>query len=241
MRKAFSIVELLFVMVILGIMASVSIWYLPRTELKQATEYLINNLKYTKTLAQLDDRYYTMSDSANSNAAQTASQIQNWKLGMWQLQFHNATGNTSSSNSYTIYADQAKAGTTNNFDGIPNAGDLIARDPMTKACLSGYSASNLPDCQNNFSKDVKLYETYQTTIDSISSKDCAWNASSGFSIFFDNLGMPYCKSSNAQLTQPIRLTAPITIQLKRRGAIATICVSKGGIIEASKDGTCQDI
>lgn len=230
MRKAFSMIELVFIIVILGIMAAVAVWYLPRTELQQASEYLINNLKYTKTLAQLDDRYYTMSDTTTNNA-QTTSQIQNWKLGMWQLQFHNSSGNSSASNSYTIYADQPKNGTTNNFDGIPNNGDLIARDPMTKNCLSGYSKTNLNDCVNNFAKEVKLEETYQTTIDTIQSQDCQYNASSGFSIFFDNLGTPYCKAGNAQLTTPKKLTGPIKIGLKRRGQYAIICISKGGIIE----------
>lgn len=150
---------------------------------------------------------------------------------MWQLQFHNSSGNSSASNSYTIYADQAKGGSTNNFDGIPNNGDLIARDPMTKNCLSGYSKTNLKDCENSFAKEVKLQETYQVSIDTIESKDCSYNASSGFSIFFDNSGIPYCKAGNAQLTAPTKLTSPIKISLKRRGQYAIICISKGGIIE----------
>lgn len=229
MRKAFSMIELIFIIVILGIMAAVAVWYLPRTELQQASEYLINNLKYTKTLAQLDDRYYTMSDDTTNNT-QTTTQIQHWKLGMWQLQFHNTNKGTSASNSYTVYADQAKGGTTNNFDGIPNDGDIIARDPMTKNCLSGYSLSNLKStCTDNFAKEVKLEETYQTTIDTIQSDDCPYTASSGFSILFDNVGTPYCRAGNTG--QINKLTKPIKIGLKRRGQYAIICVSKGGIIE----------
>ncbi|RDU65160.1 Tfp pilus assembly protein FimT/FimU [Helicobacter sp. MIT 14-3879] len=242
MRKAFSMIELIFVMVIISIMAVTAIWYLPRTELKQATEYLINNLKYTKTLAQLDDRYYTMSDNIpdKKDQAKISSQIQNWKSGLWQLQFHRGNGNTSASNSYTIYADQAKNGNTNDFDGIPNSGDLIARDPINKACLSGYSLSNLQECENNFAKEVKLQETYQTTIANIISIDCQYNPSQSFAIHFDGTGIPYCKVGSAQKTPPKKLTGPIMIELNRRGQSAIICISKGGIIEGSNTKNCPN-
>ncbi|MDE6885766.1 MAG: prepilin-type N-terminal cleavage/methylation domain-containing protein [Helicobacteraceae bacterium] len=249
MKKAFTMMELVFVIVIIGIMAVVSVMYIPRNELQQASDYLIQNLKYTKSLAQLDDRFYAMTETNPNDTSLTQSEknkritnekrlVENWKLGLWQLQFHRA--GTNAKNSYSIYADQGNSGTTNMFDGIPNNGDLIARDPINKTCLSGYTLTNLKECENNFSKEVKLEETYGIVIDSINSVDCTGNANSPFAIHFDNTGTPYCKAGTIAQSAPTKLTAPITIILKKGKQTATICVSKGGLIYGSNTGICNN-
>lgn len=233
--------ELVFIIVIIGIMAAVSVWYLPRTELKQAGETMINNLKYTKTLAQLDDRQFLMKDEqffntvANNLTAQQKElamqrQVENWRNGMWQFQFHSTRTGTNAQNSYTIYAEQASA-TNTSFDGQPNNLDIIAKDPMTKECISGYSGTNLRDCNDRYAKEARFYDTYQTELDSIQSDDCkGWNKNATFAIFFDSSGMPYCRLGNNNKT-PTSLTKSITIKIKRKSESAYICITKGGIIE----------
>ncbi len=253
-RSAFSMMELIFVIVIIGIMAGVSIWYLPRTELKQAGETMINNLKYTKTLAQLDDRQFLMRDeqffntvAGNLTQAQKEvamqNQVKDWKKGMWQFQFHTTRAGTNAQNSYTIYAEQATP-TSTNFDGQPSNLDLIAKDPMTKECISGYSDTNLRGCNERYAREARFYDTFQTELDSIKSDDCAgWNKNSTFAIFFDAKGMPYCRLGNTNNKQPTALKKPITIKLKRKNETAYICITKGGIIEGGvivgKDGKPQ--
>lgn len=244
-RSAFSMMELVFVIVIIGIMAAVSIWYLPRTELKQAAETMITNIKYTKTLAQLDDRYFAMGDeqyfaairgnlTASQKDAIMKRQVQNWQRGMWQFQFH-STNNTSSQqgaqNTYTIYAENASSSQSTNFDGKPMNGDTIAIDPMTKECISGYgtNSGNLSDCKA-FAKEARFYDTFQTELSSIKSQsNCKWNKGNTFAIYFDNKGNPYCKATNSGTIQP--LTESLTIELKRKNENAYICITKGGIIE----------
>lgn len=252
-RNAFSMMELIFVIVIIGIMAGVSIWYLPRTELKQAGETMINNLKYTKTLAQLDDRQFLMGDeqffntvAGNLTQAQKKvamqNQVKDWKKGMWQFQFHTTRAGTNAQNSYTIYAEQATP-TGTNFDGQPNNLDLIAKDPMTKQCISGYSDTNLRNCTDNYgyAKEARFYDTYQTQVDDIESKNCSWKKGDTFAIYFDSNGKPYCKVGNEDNIDA--LSAPITIKLKRKNEVAYICITKGGIIEGGvlvgKDGQPQ--
>lgn len=253
-RSAFSVMELVFVIVIIGIMAGVSIWYLPRTELKQAGETMINNLKYTKTLAQLDDRQFLMRDeqffntvAGNLTQAQKEvamqNQVKDWKKGMWQFQFHTTRAGTNAQNSYTIYAEQATP-TGTNFDGQPSNLDLIAKDPMTKQCISGYSGTNLRNCTDNYgyAKEARFYDTYQTQVDNIESNDCrTWKKGNTFAIYFDSNGKPYCKVGNEGDIKA--LSAPITIRLKRKNETAYICITKGGIIEGGvlvgKDGQPQ--
>ena len=234
-KKAFTMIELVFVIVMIGILSAVSIWYLPRTELKQAAETMINNLKYTKTLAQLDDRYFLMGDANQTDKTIINNQVaaNADKKALWQFQFHasNNSGSTSGSqNSYTIYAENATNSGTN-FDGIPMNGDMIARDPMTKDCISGYgtNSSNQNDCKA-YAKDARFYDTYQTELESIQSDDCnGWRKSYTFAIYFDSKGLPYCKLNNKGTIT--RLTKSITIKLKRKGETAYICITKGGIIE----------
>lgn len=259
-RSAFSVMELVFVIVIIGIMAGVSIWYLPRTELKQAGETMINNLKYTKTLAQLDDRQFLMRDDKYLDEVRKLSdgekktvmkgQMQNIQRGLWQFQFHETTdltgkkpNSTSSAQTYTIYSELASTSEAKPFDGIPMNGDIIAQDPMTKQCISGYSGTNLRNCTDSYgyAKEARFYDTYQTQVDNIDSKNCSWTKGNTFAIYFDSNGKPYCKVCNEG--NIVALSAPITIKLKRKNETAYICITKGGIIEGGvlfgKDGKPQ--
>lgn len=252
-KGAFSMIELVFVIVIIGIMAGVSVWYLPRTELKQAAETMMTNLKYTKTLAQLDDRYFAMSDEQYFNAIGTnltpaqkevamKNQVQNWRKGMWQFQFHstnNTTSQQSAQNTYTIYAEHASSGTTANFDGRPMSNDTIARDPMTKECISGYTTNDLPNYCNAVAKEARFYDTFQTELADIKSQaNCKWTKNNTFAIYFDNKGNPYCKATNNGDIQP--LTESITIELKRKSENAYICITKGGIIDSGNVSGSKD-
>lgn len=257
-RRAFSMMELVFVIVIIGIMAGVSIWYLPRTELKQAGETMINNLKYTKTLAQLDDRQFLMRDDKYLDEVRKLSdgekntvmkgQMQNIQRGLWQFQFHETTDltgkkpSTSSAQTYTIYSELASTSEAKPFDGKPMNGDIIAQDPMTKQCISGYSGTNLRNCNNyGYAKEARFYDTYQTQVDNIDSNNCSWTKGNTFAIYFDSNGKPYCKVGNEGDIKA--LSAPITIRLKRKNETAYICITKGGIIEGGvlvgKDGQPQ--
>lgn len=237
MKKAFTVIELVFVIVMVGIMAAVSVMYIPQTNLQQASDYLIQNLKYTKLLAQTDDRFYTMSDGAVPNSVDVSKQTQYWQAGMWQLQFHRIGDNTQ--NSYSVYADTARSNATTNFDGRPMSGDLIAKDPDNKACLTGYSLSNRPtECENNVAKEVKLEETYGVTIDKIEHQgNCTESQTAR--IYFNKEGLPFCGSSKSGTQIPERLSESFKIVLKRKNQTATICVSPGGLIYGSSSGNCD--
>ena len=237
MKKAFTMLEMVFVVVMLGVMAVVAVMYIPQTKLQQAADYMIQNLKYAKSLAQTDDRYFAMRDSSINNYSD--QQAQYWQAGMWQVQFHFGGGVTK--NSYSVYADTARPNAaTTNFDGRPMSGDLIAKDPQNKTCLSGYSQNNLPsECENNISKDVRLEETYDVVFDNITLPDTCKETNTA-RVYFDNDGMPYCGKVNVANGQlPQRMAGPMKIVLKRQNQTATICISKDGLIYGSNDGQCN--
>ena len=231
MRKGFSIIELVLIIIILSVLSTAGIMYMPDNKLRQAADSLISNLKYTKILAQTDDRYYSMHDGSMPSSVNLNKQMENWRKGMWQFQIHldgsNARG------SYSIYADTARTSNTTNFDGRPMDGDLIAKDPINMSCLSGYTISNLPkECENNISREVRLSEIFGVNkIDITLDGSCKENGTAR--ILFDNKGMPYCGRT------PIKMKTTSKIILTKGKKTATICVTPNGLIYGSNSSNCN--
>lgn len=87
MKKAFTLLELVFIIVVIGILAAVII---PRTKTNHNAETaikLISEIRYTQHLALVDDKY-------NSNDS-------TWYKKRWQIMFN---GNTYSIMSNGVYA-----------------------------------------------------------------------------------------------------------------------------------------
>lgn len=231
MRNGFTIIELVVIVVILGILSTIGVMFIPDTKLQQAADTLISNLKYTKVLAQTDDRYYTINDGSITNNVNLANQMKDWKKGMWQLQFHLSGNNAKGS--YSIYADTGRNAATTNFDSRPMDGDLIAKDPINMSCLSGYSDNNLPaECLNNISSEVKLYETFNITRLEISIDQACLERDTA-RIYFDSRGLTYCGKN------PTRMQTPAKVVLYKNNKTATICISTNGLIYGSNNGNCD--
>lgn len=227
MRRGFNVIELIFTIVLIGILSMAGYMMIPDNRLQQAADSIISNLKYTKMLAQTDDRYYTMPDSSMPNSVNLNKQMENWKKGMWQFQIHLKGSNAEGS--YSIYADTGRTSNSTNFDGRPMSGDLIAKDPINMSCLSGYTMSNLPkECENNIAREVKLAETFGISKIEITTTNCV-KESDATRIFFDNKGLPYCGKN------PVRMTAPTKIVLSKGRQTATICISPNGLIYGSNN------
>lgn len=57
MKKAFTLIELVIVIVVIGIIAAFSIPRLGKSDLIQASDQLISNIRYTQHLALIDDKF----------------------------------------------------------------------------------------------------------------------------------------------------------------------------------------
>jgi len=98
MKKAFSIIELIFVLVIIGILASIILPSTKTDPLDEAAIQLVSHIRYTQHLAMTDDRY-------DANRKNDDGDII-WYKERWQLVFSKSDF-TDNRYAYTIFSDTA--------------------------------------------------------------------------------------------------------------------------------------
>jgi prepilin-type N-terminal cleavage/methylation domain-containing protein len=170
MKKAFTMLELVFVIVVIGILASVII---PRTKtnpLQEAAIQVQSDIRYTQHLAFVDDKYKP-SDA-------------NWYKGRWQIVFGNTNMYANNKPAYTIFSDSGA------YSGDPKKSE-IARNPQNNNQLmtGGYNNTAALDYNNpNFEgmQKMNLGESYGITQVKFSG-----GCNIGLRISFDYLGRPF--------------------------------------------------
>ncbi len=168
MKKAFTMLELVFVIVVMGILAAAIIPSTKTNPVQEAAIQVLSHIRYTQHLAMVDDKY----DAGNSE----------WYKERWQLIFYDGD-NSNDVPAYTIFSDDSK------YTGDPSVGE-IASDPKNKNRLmtGGHSGSSTLDIRNdaNFNgmKSMNLGMKYGITGYQLS------GGCSGARISFDYLGRP---------------------------------------------------
>ncbi|WP_345993704.1 type II secretion system protein [Sulfurimonas sp. HSL-1716] len=165
-RSAFTMLELVFVIVVIGILAAIFIPKFAQNKLSEAANQVISHIRYTQHLALMDDKY-------DANDA-------HWYQKRWQI-FFAKTGGSGNKWAYTIYSD------SNNYDGVPNPTE-IALNPLdkTKRLTGGYSVGTVAYGDSDASDKLNLGNEYGITNITFSS-NCS---GSGLRISFDHLGRP---------------------------------------------------
>lgn len=168
MKKAFTLIEIVFVIVIIGILAVVII---PRTErdpLREAAIQIVSDIRYTQHLAMIDDKY----DSTDSN----------WYRNRWQLLFgksNSGAKNTGGKYAYTIFSDYLSTS-----QGNPEPAEMAVNPVDRNKLLSGGYSGGLDWEDDRATK--KLNIGYSYGIDNITKVGCG-----AMRIAFDNLGRPF--------------------------------------------------
>lgn len=217
-RTAFTMIELVFVIVVIGIISAVMIPRMERDTLSEAAIQLASHLRYTQHLAMVDDKYVPNPGmSSQANAASRIQEARYWYLGRWQLRFSTAN----SSQSYVVMSDSP----ISSYDGNPNASvnfsySEVARDPLDNdKYLIGTTYSSFDnDSDEHINDKLDLKKNYGVNAISISGGS---TGSTARRIIFDHLGRPYrgdtkltnanvIKSSTDRLAQ-----SNITIKLCR--------------------------
>ena len=98
--RAFTMIELIFIIVVVGILAAVAVPRIERNGLIEAADQLSSHIRYTQQLAMNDNKF-------NANDG-------NWHRKAWRIEF--------SGNGYFIYSDRDASGTSGNGE--------YAVDPM---------------------------------------------------------------------------------------------------------------
>ena len=173
-RKAFTMIELIIVIVVAGILASVMIPRLEGHALEEATTQVVRNLQYTQHLAMIDDIF----DAADPS----------WFKERWQMKFSKTVG-SGRKWSCTIYSDKL------NQDGVPNISE-IALNPIdhNRKLTGGYSATTIAFGESDSTAEMNIGNTYN-----ILDVDFLGGCASGDGrkwISFDNLGRPYYRGAH---------------------------------------------
>ena len=152
MKKAFTLIELVFVIGVLGIL-TFALWPTKQpTQALEAARQIVAHIRYTQHLALNDDKFATHTDTGG-----TDSIAKDWYKRLWRITFSNteAPGCRSGGWRYAVY--QNIAGDLSD-KGQPNGTIEAARNPaqagkVLSACYSGLST--------NTSDELNLSQTYK--------------------------------------------------------------------------------
>lgn len=119
-RFAFTLLELVFVIIIIGILAVLAMPNFRGNPLQTAAEQVASHIRYTQHLAMVDDKF----DPADAT----------WWRERWQIRFRRLTPETG----YVIFSDTNQLGNSDNIE--------KAVDPLTGERIDGflnYKVANL--------------------------------------------------------------------------------------------------
>ena len=166
MKKAFTMLELIFVLVVIGILAAVMIPEMKSNSLREAAIQMISHIRYTQHLALVDDKF----DLADNE----------WYKERWQFIYGKSDSSSRDSGgyyAYTIFSDTSHAGK-------PDPSEM-AINPLDKSRFLSGGYSGTIDWEDS-QATKKLNIGYSYGVDNITYSGC-----SGQRISFDNLGRPY--------------------------------------------------
>lgn len=193
MRRALTMIELVFVIVVIGILSAVLIPRMERDSLREAALQVASHIRYTQHLAMVDDKYVPNIGLAPNGLQR---EVEFWYKGRWQLAFHNRTTGTVCENggstnwSYSIFSDGP--GTTTGYTGNPDRTEL-AVNPLnpSKLMSGGYTLStDVVSCDDaEATREMNLGYTYGVAdVDFTGGCNIAVTRQR---IFFDHLGRPF--------------------------------------------------
>lgn len=176
MKHAFTMLELVFVIVLIGIISVLAIPRFDDNNLRQAADQLVSHIRYTQHLAMMDDRF----DTGDTT----------WYRGRWQIVFIN-NSSSGSQWTYTVFSDWKGTHTGSPNKAVPGSRSEYAINPLdtTKYLTCGDSGTNIVQYGDaEVTDDLCLGDTYSITNVSVSGGS---TGSSSDRIVFDELGRPY--------------------------------------------------
>jgi len=178
-KPAFTMIELVFVIVVIGILAAIALPRLDRDLKQEAADSILSDIRYTQHLALMDNKHKF--DKAK------------WQQRFWRIVFSTCTG---TDRYYMIGTDEDMSSSTNAFFSKNEA----AIDPSNGKPMfwtnGGTGCSDGGD--GTVSERIFITKKYGIT-NILASGGCSNTAQSMGHIGFDNLGRPhYGFSGSAQ-------------------------------------------
>ena len=225
MKKAFTMIELVIVIVVIGIIAMVTIPKYDQNRVLIAAQQIASHIRYAQHLAMIDNRTDLIAKPAPRPATPRPATDPNgdqWWRERWTIAF---TQNTNGGRwGYSIYSDFSRNGSLNS----PNE---VAPDPQNPNRL--LTASNIVAIPaNRINNKLNIGKTYG--IKNVTfSPSCAQNGNQAIS--FDEKGRPFLNASTttvgARANPSVgRITATCQINIgdgdtdETSTNVATICI-----------------
>lgn len=207
MKKAFTMIELIFIIVVVGILAAVAVPQINRNSLVEAADQVAAHIRYTQQLAMNDNKF----DPDDPD----------WFRRLWRIQFTNQGAPGSAAGwRYNVYWDNGRFPGSN---GQPNSLNSMAADPQNpnKLLTSGFARQPANTDSAKMNKKLNLGGSYDIVNVAFGP---ACNQGGNATIAFDSKGRPMRQVANVPLYANL-IIAPCTITLTNsanENAIITI-------------------
>lgn len=166
MKKSFTLIELVFVIAVIGILAAYIIPSTRTNPLQQAAIQLVSHIRYTQHLAMIDDKFGVSAK---------------WYEERWQIRFTLGSQGSDYKIAYAIFSDS-----NGNHSTHPEFNEL-AKDPLSGLVITGGVTNVVKYTDEGVYSKANLGVTYN--IDNITfTSSCQYYGS--MRIAFDHLGRP---------------------------------------------------
>ena len=176
MKKAFTMIELIFIIVVVGILAAVAVPQINRNSLVEAADQVAAHIRYTQQLAMNDNKF----DPNDPD----------WFKKLWRIQFSYTTAKGSAEGwTYTVYYDSTMSGNPNGSVDLSDLSrvDFSTDTPKTKKNFcAGFQKQAMYRNAERINKKLNLTKTYD--IRNITFANCG--AKNNQTIVFDSYGRP---------------------------------------------------
>ncbi|NPA29317.1 MAG: type II secretion system protein [Epsilonproteobacteria bacterium] len=196
MKTAFTILELVFVVVVIGILAIVALPRMDSTAVQEAADQILSHIRHTQHLAMIDNMY--------------DNQDQDWYKKRWRIDFRDCSGSTSDKY-YVVYRDLNVGGASS----APGKNES-AKNPHDGKYLYD-DGTCTPD--DDESSDVLIGRKFK--IDSFSHTGGCDNQY----IAFDALGRPFSSTYGSNSTDGI-MQSDCNLTFSGRYGSFTITITK---------------
>lgn len=204
-RFAFTMLELVFVILIISILAVLALPNFNKDLLAEGADQIMTDLRYTQHLAMNDDKFDPNDMRFHLIPGYSAAYDHLWFREYWRTRFYTNSGSVY----YAVFSDKDREG---NIDTATHTEPAI--DPLSGTYL--YVGNTANDPKNNL--NMNLTDTFG--IDSVAATCDAGN----IDIYFDVMGRPFSGSiaGSNPYTALLQNDCNITLTSGARNAVITI-------------------
>ncbi|CAA6826428.1 MAG: Unknown protein [uncultured Sulfurovum sp.] len=193
-KSAFTMIEIVFVIVVLGILASLAMGRMDRDLQQEAAETILSHIRLTQQLALRDNKHRSDND-------------ENWQRAYWRIQFKNCNMQGDVQPIYNVGSDL-------DLSGSDISKEEAALDPISGKYL--YATCLETSLADDVSQDIRIGKKFG--VSGVTLSGCSTRGgSSANQIAFDYLGRPHrgvtAYTSNADFNKLVRSDCLVNIQL----------------------------